>query len=149
MLIYESNISIDMVMEDGQYGSYSPTVCDDDLSTQGRNSMETILSSASATQITFALDKLPMSMAMKAGGILERRGRGQLGCDTSAYYDMSGTQVTPTMPASGASKKSFMKPVFGFEVQEITPPVGSPLWNRKWDGRALCTGPLSRGAKWT
>ena len=136
--VYESDISIDMIAEDGQTQSSCTEF--DDLSENG--DLETIVSSASVTRLNFRVDSLPSIMQ---GGILERRGRKDMLCDTSAYYEFD-TIATGTGPLSAAqeTKKSVTRPIFGFNFQEITPPVGSPLWNRKVDiPRTIGPGPLT------
>ena len=141
--IFESDISIDMIAEDGDIQSSGTEF--DDLSDQGE--METIVSSASATRMNFTLENLPNMMR---GGILERRGRkNTLRCDTTAYYEFDAHRTQPG-PESAVpeTKKSVTRPVFGFHFQEITPPVGSPLWNRKMDvPRATMPGPLTHPPK--
>lgn len=136
--VFESDISIDMIAEDVQ--THSSGTEFEDLSDNG--DLETIVSSASATRLSFRIDGLPNIMR---GGILERRGRKDMQCDTSAYYDFDNV-ATGTGPPSAAreSKRSVTRPTFGFSFQEITPPVGSPLWNRKIDlPRAIVPGPLT------
>lgn len=142
--VFESDISIDMIAEDGT--THSSGTEFDDLSENG--DLETIVSSASATRLNFVLDALPSIMK---GGILERRGRkNTLQCDTSAYYEFDKV-ATSTGPPSAVQelKRSVTRPIFGFSFQEITPPVGSPLWNRKLDiPRTACIpGPLTHPPK--
>lgn len=142
MLVFESDISIDMIVDD--CWSQSDGTEFDDLSEQG--SMETIVSSASATRATFGIDNLPNLIK---GNILERRGRKDMLCDTSAYYEVNMI-ASAAGPLSGrmSAKRSVTRPVFGFNFQEITPPVGSPLWNRKMDiPRPVRPGPLTHPAK--
>lgn len=136
--VFESDISIDMIAEDGQ--TYSSGTEFDDLSDCG--DLETILSSASATRLEFRLDSLPNIMK---GSILERRGRKDMLCDTSAYYEFD-TVATNTTPLSAVHEAitSVARPIFGFNFQDITPPVGSPLWSRKIDiQRPMVPGPLT------
>lgn len=142
-LILESSISIDMIPEDNE----SSGTEFEDLS--GRSSMETILSSASATRITFDIEKIP---GLMKGNILERRGRGKsLHCDTTAYYETNSVVAgSGALTGRKDHTRSVIRqvPVFGFNIQDITPPVGSPLWNRKTDiPRTVCPGPLTQPAK--
>ena len=142
MLVLESDISIDMIADDRQTQSSGTEF--DDLSEQG--SMETIVSSASATRATFGIENLP---GLIKGSMLERRGRKDLSCNTSGYYE-ANMIATGTGPLSGrmSAKRSVTRPVFGFNFQEITPPVGSPLWNRKMDiPRPVRPGPLTHPPK--
>lgn len=138
MMVFESDITIDMILDDGDTLGTGKGF--DDLS--DHESMETIVSSVSATRTAFDIDELPPVMK---GGILERRGRKDLSCDTSAYYNLN-TIAMSNSPLSThiEAKKTMTRPVFGFNFQEITPPVGSPLWNRKIiPPRAVCPGPLT------
>ena len=134
-LVLESDVSIDMIVEDVKTPSSGTEF--DNLSDLG--SMETLVSAAS---ITFDIEKLPWLMK---GGILERRGRKELQCDTSAYYSVDATAAgTSPISARFEPKRSVTRPVFGFNFQEITPPVGNPLWNEKIDrAQAICPGPLT------
>lgn len=138
--VFESDISIDMIGDDGRTQSDGTEF--DDLSEHG--SMETIISSVSATQMTFT--HLP---GLLQGNILERRGRKDLQCVTSQYYEASTITIgTGTISGRMEQKMSVTRPVFGFNFQEITPPVGSPLWNRKMDmPRFVCPGPLTHPPK--
>lgn len=141
-LVLESDISIDMIIEDVKTPSSGTEF--DDMSELG--SMETIVSPVSATSLNFDIDKLP---GILKGGILERRGRNDLQCDTFAYYSVDTIEPrTGPISARLESKRSVTRPVFGFNFQEITPPVGSPLWNRMIDApRRVCPGPLTHPPK--
>lgn len=125
LLILESDISIEMVGEDGE-GS----VLDfEDII--GRGSFETVLSSVSATKIAFDLEKLPVMMR---GEISERRGRGRLRCDTTASYNLDQVAVS-TGPLSGSTQaeKSSVRAVYRFKGLQVSTPGGSPTWLRKAD----------------
>ena len=139
LLIVESNITIDMLVEDGQ-----DSVTDfEDMS--GRTSFETILSSVSATRIAFDIEKLP---AIMRDGILERRGRSRMTCDTTIAHDMD--HIITADPISGTPRnvRPAVQPVFGFDGLQITPPLGSAMWSRKMDARAGISPPLTHPGKW-
>lgn len=125
LLILESDISIEMVGEDGQ-GSIL-----DFEDVVGRGSFETVLSSVSATKIAFDLEKLPVMMR---GEISERRGRGRLRCDTTASYNLDQVAIS-TGPLSGSTQaeKSSVRAIYRFEGLQVSTPGVSPTWFRKAD----------------
>ena len=136
--VFESDISIDMIGED--WNAYDSGTEFEDLTEL--DDMETILSSASATRMSFRLETLP---SIIRGGILERRGRNNIYCDTSAYYD-SDVIASDTGPLTGhtETKRSVTRPVFGFNFHNITPPIGNALWSRNITlPRAIVPGALT------
>jgi hypothetical protein len=159
LLVYESTVSIEFDGLDDE----SETIIDiEDY--DGRASFETILSGGTPRTLTFDIDSIMPFLSRRKSGILDRRGRTTLRCDTTAYYE---TDLMPTATISPIERRvclpkvnfkehvisplspSFTRPIFGFNPKTITPPLGNPLWCRMPMVRQGIESPIRRKDFWT
>ena len=128
LVIMDSSVSVDLVVRQDHY----PESGGRDI--ESRYSTETILSPISPRRAVFEPNRIPTMPATSTGelkdNILDRRGRVQLKCDTTAQYAIDMVAKAP-MPQSCPANSLRVLPVFGFDEGTITPPIGSPLWQRK------------------
>lgn len=148
-MIFESDVSIEFG-DEGEIIDVFPIAEE----AEGRASFETILSSASPRRVMFDPDKLPAIIARRKGSLLDRRGRGELACDTSAFYHTDAVP-TPSATLSGGKRSAIFRPVLGFnergESKPLkTPTTASPFWS-KMAGLPLAPDPPKRHPRehWT
>ena len=168
LLVYESSISIEFDDIEDEEG----TVVDESEHMK-RASLDTILSNGTARKLTFGVNILPF-LEGPIGGILDRRGKANMECDTTAYYETD--IVIPTVAKSPIDRTfrrptiGFMQniasplspfwsrqttvasprgPVFGFDAKTITPPMCSPMWSRRVGLRSATEAPNRKKGYWT
>jgi hypothetical protein len=169
LLVYESSVSIEFDEPDDD----EETIIDiEDYGS--RDSFETILSNGTPRKLAFDINKYMPFLSRRRTGILDRRGKTTLRCDTTAYYE---TDLVPTATKSPIDRKvcrpkvhfaenvvsplspfwarqktitsPFSRPIFGFNSKTITPPSGSPMWSGRVPARAAAEIPARRKDFWT
>jgi hypothetical protein len=161
LLVYESSVEIEFDDVENEDGSIL-----DAEEYEGRTSLETILSSGTPRKLAFDVGSVMPFLGRRRLGILDRRGKLMLQCDTTAYYE---TDIIPTATKSPIDrmmcrpKVHFLenvatplspfwsrqakitspqqRPMFGFNPGNITPPVGSPMWSWKANARTITEHP--------
>ena len=138
LVVMSSSVSVDYIVKQDSYTESNGR----DI--ESRFSTETILSPVSPKR---ALSELNRMLAMPAtsteerkDNILDRRGRAQLKCDTMAQYAIDMVVAVP-VPQSCPANCLRVLPEFGFDEGTITPPIGSPLWQRKPDSAHMSESP--------
>lgn len=111
---------------------------------ESRYSTDTIISPKFPRRVVFDANRASTRPATSTGewkdGILDRRGRAQLKCDTTAQYAIDMVVKAP-VPQSCPANTLRVLPTFGFDEGTITPPIGSPLWRRKPDSAQASDSP--------
>jgi hypothetical protein len=138
LVIMDSSVSVDLVVRQDHCAE------SDGRDIESRYSTETTLSPIFPRRAVLETNRIPTLPATSTGelkdNILDWTGRAQLMCDTTAHYaiDMVAKALIPqSCPANSLR----VLPVFGFDEGTITPPIGSPLWQRKPDSAYISNSP--------